>query len=369
MFKFIILSKNTKLLYYHSFIAPMQKRAVIIGGGFAGSTAARKLEDNFNVTLIDTKDYFEFTPSVLRTIVEPEHIKKIQSLHRNYLSKAVVVRGYVKEMSKKYVMVSGKKFLYDYLTICSGSEYNLPMKSKSTVTATRADVLAKYAKKLKESNSALIIGGGLVGVELAAEIIEKYPEKKVTIAHGINELIERNPQKAMEYSKKFLKKRKVKLILNEFVVKNKGNVYITDKKTKIKADLAFLCTGIKPNYQCMSKSLSHCLNEKKAVIVNEYLQVKGFQNVFAAGDINDVNEEKTAQNAEKQAEVVVKNIVKLEKGKALKKYLPKPRIMVISLGKWNGILVYKSFVLTGLIPGILKTLIEWKEMRKYKNKY
>ena len=343
----------------------MQKRVVIIGGGFAGSTAARKLEDDFNVTLIDTKDYFEFTPSVLRTIVEPEHIQKIQSLHKSYLNRAVIVKGNVKEVNKKYAMVSKNKFPYDYLVICSGSEYNLPMKGKSTVTAARADVFAKYAKKLKESNSVLIIGGGLVGVELAAEIIEKYPEKKVTIAHGINELIERNPKKAREYAKKFLEKRKVKLIFNEFVIKNKGNTYITDKKTEIKADLAFLCTGIKPNYRCMSKSLSYCLNQGKAIIVNEYLQAKGFSNVFAAGDITDVKEEKTAQNAEKQAEVVVKNIMNLKNGKKMEEYKSKPRVMVISLGKWHGILVYKNFVLTGLIPGILKGLIEWKEMSKY----
>ncbi len=344
----------------------MQKRVVIIGGGFAGSTAARKLENDFNVTLIDTKDYFEFTPSVLRTIVEPEHIQKIQALHKNYLNKAVVIRGNVKEVNKKYAMVSKNKFPYDYLVICSGSEYNLPMKDKSTVTAARADVLAKYSKKLKESNSVLIIGGGLVGVELAAEIIEKYPGKKITIVHGNDALIERNPKKAREYAEKFLHKRKARIIFNEFVIKNKGNTCITDKKTEIKADLAFLCTGIKPNYRCMSKSLSYCLNEKKAIIVNEYLQVKGFSNIFAAGDITDVREEKTAQNAEMQANVAAKNIFNVEKGKNLEKYKSKPRIMVISLGKWDGILVYKNFVLTGLIPGILKSLIELKEMMKYK---
>src|SRR3989338_1453004 len=134
---------------------------------------------------------------------------------------------------------------------------------------------------------------------------------------------------------------------------------------EIKADLVFLCTGIKLNSRCMSKILSYCLNERRLIIVNEYLQVKGFSNVFAAGDITDVKEEKTAQNAEKQAGVAVKNIINIEKGKALEKYKSKPRIMVISLGKWNGISVYKNFVLTGLIPGILKSLIEWREMIKY----
>ena len=344
-----------------------QKRVVIIGGGFAGSTTARKLENDFNVTLVDIKDYFEFTPSVLRTIVEPQHIKKIQTLHKSYLNKAVVVKGNVKEANKKYVIVSKNKFPYDYLIICSGSEYNLPMKDTSTITAARADVLAKYAKKLKESNSVLIIGGGLVGVELAAEIIEEYPSKKVTIVHSNDKLIERNPKKARNYAHEFLNSRNVNIRLNERLLGSAGkNLYKTDKGNKIKADLVFLCTGIKLNSRCMSKILSYCLNERRLIIVNEYLQVKGFSNVFAAGDITDVREEKTAQNAEKQAEIAAKNIINIEKGKALKKYLSKPRIMVINLGKWHGILVYKNFVLTGLIPGILKGIIEWKEMTKYR---
>src|SRR3989338_5693574 len=79
------------------------KHAVIIGGGFAGSLLARKLESFFKVTLIDTKDYFEFTPGILRTIVEPSHIRKIQVMHSHYLRKARVIRGEVKEVTEKEV--------------------------------------------------------------------------------------------------------------------------------------------------------------------------------------------------------------------------------------------------------------------------
>ena len=41
------------------------------------------------------------------------------------------------------------------------------------VIATRASVLSGCAKQLELSESVLVIGGGTVGVELAAEIIEK----------------------------------------------------------------------------------------------------------------------------------------------------------------------------------------------------
>ena len=57
----------------------MVKRVVVVGGGFAGSNVVCGLEkdERFSVTLIDTKDYFEFTPGVLRVLVEPEHIASL----------------------------------------------------------------------------------------------------------------------------------------------------------------------------------------------------------------------------------------------------------------------------------------------------
>ena len=56
----------------------------------------------------------------------------------------------------------------------------------------------------------------------------------------------------------------------------------------------------------------------------------------------------------------------MEKGGKLIKYKSTPRIMVISLGKYKGIITRKNFILKGLIPGILKTLIEKRTMRRYK---
>ena len=104
------------------------KKVVIIGGGFAGALAARKLEDSFAVTLIDAKDYFEFTPSILRTLIEPGHYKKIEVLHRRYLHQAQVVDEIVESFDSQAVVTKTKKYPYDYLIIATGSRYNLPIK-------------------------------------------------------------------------------------------------------------------------------------------------------------------------------------------------------------------------------------------------
>ena len=338
------------------------KKIIIIGGGFAGTCCARNLEKYFEVTLIDTKDYFEFTPSVLRTLVEPEHALKIEVCHQQYLHKSTVLREEVISITDKIVKTKSQNLPFDYLIIATGSRYNSPIKEKNMIIAGRGEELRKYSQKLQEANTILIIGGGLVGVELAAEIVTAYPDKKIKMVHAHAELIERNLGKARKYAQQFLEKKGVKFIFNERVINHKKGVYKMDKKTSISCDLTFLCTGIVPNYEALQ---NFALTGKKYIQVNDYLQVPGHSHIFAAGDITSIAEEKTAQNAEKQAAVVVKNIIHLEQGGALEEYLRAPRVMVISLGKWDGVLVYKNFVLTGIVPGMLKRVIEWKTMRKY----
>jgi apoptosis-inducing factor 2 len=340
------------------------KKVVLIGGGFAGACIAKNLEKELEVTLIDSKNYFEFTPSILRTIVEPQHAKKIQVLHRHYLHKSNVVEGTVENITDTEVITETQSFPFDYLAICSGSKYSPPIKEQNLVIASRGLELMKYAEKLRKSRTVLIIGGGLVGTELAAEIVTHFPNKKITIVHSKSELIERSPKKARDYAKNFLTSRGVDIILNERVVRNNNN-YKTHAGETLTADITFSCTGIMPNY----KHLGVCSTELTTtnhLCVQDTLQVVGRTNIFAVGDITAIAEEKTAQNAEEQAKVVIGNIRHLTRQEPLEKYSPKTRTMVISLGKWNGILIHGNKVLPGIIPGILKRVVEWKTMMKYR---
>ena len=293
------------------------KKLVILGGGFAGAKIAKALENIYDVTLIDSKDYFEFTPGILKSIVNPAHLKKIQILHNKYLKKALVIIDKVKEINKKQIILSKKnqKISFDYLVISLGSSYSSPFKEKDLAIVTRINHLKNYYKQLEKSHKIAIIGGGIVGIELAGEIIIKYPDKEITIIHKNNKLMERNHAKAISYADKFLRKKGAKFILNENAVSYKNNYIKTDKGTKIKADMIFLCTGIKPNFHPLEKNFKNVLNKEKNVKVNDFLQVEKYENIFAAGDITNIKEEKLAQNAEKQATIVIKNLKNTIKNK------------------------------------------------------
>ena len=342
------------------------KKIVIIGGGFCGTSCARELEKEFNVTLIDHKPYFEFTPSILRTIIEPDHLKKIQAMHKDYLKKAKIVNDEVLEISNSKVKTKDSSYDFDYLIITSGSTYNSPIKEEGLIPATRAKYLVECHNKLVKSKKVLIIGGGLVGVELAAEICTHYKNKEISLVHSHEKLMERNHPKSQKYTEDFLKKHNVKLIFNEKVKSKKGSSIATEKGKKIKADISFMCVGIKPNFEFMKKNFSSSLTDKNQLKINEFCQLENYKKIFAGGDITFVQEEKTAQAAEEYADVIIKNINNLEADRGLITYTPKKRPMVISLGAKNGIFEYKNIVITGFIPAMLKSFLEWKTMRKYR---
>ena len=342
----------------------MKKKVVIVGGGFAGSHVAKSLEKYFDVFLIDTKDYFEFTPGVLRAIVEPLHIRNIQALHNHYLKWAKVIEGGVKKIDRKFVYVNGKRFRYDYLVIASGSSYEAAFKEQRVVTAARAAHLRDYYDVLCKSKKVLIVGGGLVGVELTGEILDKYEDKEITIVHSGERLIARNNRKATSYAADCLRRKGVKILYRQRMIDKKGRFCIMESGKKVEADLVFLCTGIKPNFEFMKGEFRKFLNNNGQIEVNEFLQLRGMDNVFAIGDITGIEEEKTAQNAERQAEVIVHNICNIERRIELCKYRAKVTPLVISLGKYNGILTKGDFVLTGRIPALMKAWIERWEMYK-----
>ncbi len=343
------------------------KRLVIIGGGFAGTKIARTLEDEFGVTLIDSKDYFEFTPGILRTIVEPEHIHKIRKKHKEYLKKTKVITGKVHEISNDSVVVNKKKIKFDYLAICSGSKYSSPIKEHHLFYASRAESLKRAHENLKDAKNILIIGGGPVGVELAGEICTYFKDKKICLVHSWDRLTPRNKEKTSKYIQKFLEKKGVEFILGDSVNDKKGAFYLTENGKKIKCDLCFLTKGAVPNFEFAKKNFSHALNKEGQIIVDAFLRLEGKENIFVAGDVNSVKEEKTAQNAENNAKIIIKNLRALEGGRVLRKYgKEKNKGMVISLGKRNGVYERGNFVLKGFIPAIMKGAIERAVMRRYR---
>jgi len=358
-----------------------KKRLIIIGGGYAGTYAATHLEHLFETVLIDTKTYFEFTPSKLRSLVEPEKCQQVQKDFHTILHQTKIVCSSVSQVTTESVLTSvGEVYSYDYLLISSGSRYHQPLfppfphsllptgPSHSTVFASvRSPSFAHYHAPLRTAHRVVIIGGGTVGVELAAEIVEKFPGRKVALVHSQTSLMHRSPPSAVRHAEQFFIRKGVQLLLGHRVVAHQGCFFLTDKGTVLEADLAFVCTGNIPNSEFMRDAFGDKLTENGFVQVNEFQQLHGYRNIFVAGDISHIpqQEEKLCQTAGAEVSVVIKNLECLLSNAPLHKYVASKCPMLISLGKYDALLTYRGFSLSGFVPAVMKEFVEWKEMIWY----
>ena len=71
---------------------------------------------------------------------------------------------------------------FDYCILALGSSYKSTIKTRNASLEYRWKQLSAQRDLLASSSSVLIIGGGLVGCELATDIADAFPTTKVTLA-------------------------------------------------------------------------------------------------------------------------------------------------------------------------------------------
>ena len=298
----------------------IKKKVVVIGGGFAGMQAVFDLSKMFEVTLVDTKSYFEYTPGALSAIVGGGPMRKykgsgssgqrIGCLHREYgkmcekvgAKFAHVKDDGVKYICEKYVSVclndeddsKMEKLGYDYLIIATGSNYapaikpvgGLPTADAKTGYA-RQRTFQREAERVAPTSPAsttttLIIGGGVVGVELAADIVsssdassrnKSLAKNVVILAHDKNRLLNTLPKSASDYVENWFKKRNVRVELGQRF--NKVNdVYVSSKDSSviIEANETIFAVGSKPSTSFLSfENRSTLLSAQEAKKNNEQI--------------------------------------------------------------------------------------------------
>jgi len=344
-------------------------KVVILGGGFCGVFIAKKLEkhNDSQVILIDSKSYFEYQPSLHKILKNPKYISKLRVEYHSFLPKTQIIVEKIKRVTSKSVELSDKKITYDILVIGTGIDYPISLENKKDVHILKnGEEALKIAKKIKSAAQVLIVGGGLIGTEVAGEIVTKFPHINLTLVHAHERLLNRLPLDASEYTLQFLSKNNTEIIFGEKVVLHEEGCFYTNKDRKIHADLCVWCAGNKNNPSFMQHFPITCFTKKNALAVTDYLRLYGYENIFVGGDITKINEEKTARKAELHAKLIVKNIKRISKNQPLIPYTSKTSPMVISLGDLTGVIYYKKVIPGLFIPGILKWMIQWWILRQLK---
>jgi len=270
-------------------------RIVIIGGGFAGTGACILCNNKLpqcHVTLIDTKEYFEDTPLVLRAMCYPEVFAKMHIEHKDYMSEdSTLLVGKVVELNSDHVVVNANRQIvpFDYCLNFTGSSYYSDIKSDNTSTAHRAKRFEVEKASIANSERVLVIGGGLVGTELSSDIKEAFPDKEVILIHSGDKLLKRMPE-AHEHAYPHIQSViKTDIRFNERVLPYRGTGdFETDMGNTIKAEgtRVYWATGYIPNTQHIkaSKELTSSLDERGFIKLEPTMQVVGAPRIFSGGD-------------------------------------------------------------------------------------
>jgi len=284
--------------------------------------------------------------------------------YSKFLKKTKIITEPVSKINKDNIKAGKTTHPFDYLIICSGaSNKTISWKAKNCFILKNIDDAKKVHDSLQVARCVTIVGGGYVGTEIAGELINKT-DKHISLVEKSDRLLSRQYVDAGTLAHNYLTKKGVKLYFNQEIKKFQSSFALTSQREKIMTDLMIWCVGITPNTSFLNKYFKK--NSYGQLITTPSLNLQGYKNIFAGGDITDIIEEKSAQNAEYHGEIIAKNILKSINKKKLVNYESKKRTMVISLGDYNSILVMNNTAFDGLIPAFMKKMIEKIIVWKYK---
>lgn len=310
-------------------------KIVIVGGGSAGTTCAhelRKLDKDVEIIILEASSHPEYSPCALPYVISGE-IKRFDDIfifgEKDYTSNKIslFLNSEVVDIDRKNMIVTyktkrdKKQIGYDKVVLATGSASFLPpvkgTEDAGYYTLKTIDDAKKISRDIKKDTSSVIIGGGLIGVELAVSLARK--KEKVTIIEAKESIFSSILDGDMaELLKGYLEKENIKIHENQAIRKiSSKKIFLQDKEVSF--DKLFFCTGIRADTALAKKAR---LDVDEAIIVDQSLQTSD-KDIFACGDCVWSAEHNSGKKilsplgttAVRQAKTIAKNILSKTKTK------------------------------------------------------
>ncbi len=274
------------------------KNLVVIGNGMAGMRTVEELlklePEKYNITVFGDEPYGNYNRIMLSPVLADE--KTIDEIMINkeqwYVDNQITLHKgkrvtKIDRISKKVIAEDGTEAAYDRLLIATGStSFILPLKGadKKGVIGFRdiadVDTMIDAAKNYKK---AVVIGGGLLGLEAANGLMKQGMD--VTVVHLLDSLMERQLDKpASAMLKTSLEEKGMTFLMQYATDEILGDARVTGLKFKngerIDADLVVMAVGIKPNFTLAQEAGLHC---ERGLVVNDTLQTFD-PNIYSVGE-------------------------------------------------------------------------------------
>ncbi len=368
-------------------------KIVILGGGFGGVYAAKRLLqqikrrtlDNIEVELISERNYLVFHPLLPEVAAGTINAQDAVTPLRLLLKGAKIRLAEVTDIdfqSKCVHLLQGQKRIiqslnYDELIIASGQitnlsllpgfeQHSMRMKDLSDAHRLRNHIInclemadiTQFEDIKRRALTFVVVGGGFSGVETMGELVEMirrtlpyYPHieaseiRPILIQRGSQLLPEMN-EKLGNYACQALQKRGVDIRLNTGIASATQHRVVTADSQTIETMTVVITIGNGPS--AFVEKLGINL-EKGKIVVDRHLRVVDTHNVWALGDTaliplksksdNNIGvyAPPTAQFTVKEAAVVADNVLASLNDEALAPFDYKPKGMLASLGNYEGV--------------------------------
>jgi NAD(P)H-nitrite reductase large subunit len=280
---------------------------VIIGNGISGVTTARHIRklSNKKITIVSAEhDYFFSRTALMYVYMGHMKFEDTQPYEKWFWKKNNInlKKGFVKKIKhteKQIIFSNGEVFEYDKLVIATGSKPNKfgwPGQDLEGVMGMyhKQDLenLEKHAPNNKVCKRAVIVGGGLIGIELA----EMLRSRDVPVTFLVRETSFWNGVLPSEESKminQHIKEHHIDLRLNtnlkEILSDDKGKVraiVIEETGEEIPCNVVGLTAGVTPNIDFLKDS---GIDLGRGIKVNRFLETN-IKDIYAIGDCAEQHE-------------------------------------------------------------------------------
>ncbi|OMH19641.1 nitrite reductase [Clostridium pasteurianum] len=286
-----------------TFASDNREKFLIIGNGAAGFYAAEAIRNRNKVSeieIISSEKYRTYyRPELSDYLSEDLPDNKLYVAPESWYTEnnvTLTLDKTVKEIKpedKKIILQDGSEKSYDKLILANGSRNFVPPSvegtdKKGVYTLKSLDDASEIKEKLSKVKNAVVVGGGLLGLEAAWEM--KKHGIKVSVIECISRLL---PKQLDESGGKVFKdiadKSGIDIILEECAVKIQGDKEVTGVELKsgkiIAADLVLFSVGIVPNKEIAENA---GIDVKRGIIVNERMETNK-KDIYACGDAAEFN--------------------------------------------------------------------------------
>jgi len=343
---------------------------IIIGGGFAGVSAARvffKHGSKVAVTLLDKKATSDFLPLLPDTIgrgINPGFLQYPLAALSKKLGFAFLNEEVVSvSLAPKEVVTSLARYLYDYLVIASGSETNFYGNSNIRDNAYKVDGasdVVRFIQGVKERKPEVFIigGGGYTGIEMATNLrvlLDKNNRKgSIIIVERAPSILGPLPEWMKQFVGKNLKKLDIEVLVNSGIEKIEGGRVSVGKERIFERAVVVWAAGVRT--AGFIQNLPVEKNPQGRIKADEFLRVDPC--CFVAGDASYFSFQNSflrmsIQFAITQGLCAAGNIMRSIHGVPLQPFVPRDPGYIVPMANNKSCGVVLGMDLKGRVPTFL----------------